>query len=75
MRLNRNNCEYLKIGPAVVVTFHDGTPVPLQHKVNFLGWNMNDTADPERERITRRKDCMIKLIKLHILFYSAVNTQ
>ena len=35
---------------------------------------MNDKADPEREALKRRTDCMITFNKLHIFFYKSDNT-
>ena len=44
------------------------------HEVKYLGCNMNDKADPEREVLKRRTDCMITLNKLQIFFYDSDNT-
>ena len=44
------------------------------HEMKYLGCNMNDKADPEREVLKRRTDCMIALNKLHIFFYNSDNT-
>ena len=74
LKLNKTKCEYIKFGEAKRVKFHDGTNVPLMHEVKYLGCNMNDKADPEREVLKRRTDCMITLNKLHIFFYNSDNT-
>ena len=74
LKLNKKKCEYLHFGQAGRVKFQDGTLVPKQHEVKYLGCNMNDRADPEREIVKRRKACVITLNKLHIFFYSSDNT-
>ena len=48
LKLNNKTCEFLHFGKAGQVFFEDGTPVPKQHEVKYLGCNMNDQADPER---------------------------
>ena len=74
LKLNKKKCEYLHFGTAGRVYFADGTAVPKQHEVKYLGCNMNDKADPERDIVKRKKDCMITLNKLHIFFYNSDNT-
>ena len=74
LTLSKTKCEYIKFGPAGRVEFQDGTPVPMLHEVKYLGCNMNDKADPEREVLKRRKDCLATLNKLHIFFYNSDNT-
>ena len=74
LELNKTTCEYIKFGEAQRVKFHNGTNVPLMHEVKYVGCNMNDKADPEREVLKRRIDCMITLHKLHIFLYSSDNT-
>ena len=49
LKLNKTKCEYIKFGEAKRVKFHNGTNVLLMHEVKYLGCNMNDKADPERE--------------------------
>ena len=48
LKLNKNKCEFLHFGKAGQVFFADGTPVPKNHEVKYLGCNMNDKADPQR---------------------------
>ena len=74
LKLNKKKCEYLYFGQAGRVFFSDGSPVPKRAEVKYLGCNMNNRADPEREIIKRKKDCMITLQKLHIFFYNSDNT-
>ena len=66
LRLNKKKCEYLHCGTAGKIYFTDGTQVPKQHEVKYLGCNMNDKADPEREIVNRKKACMITLNQLHL---------
>ena len=74
LQLNKKKCDYLHFGQAGPVVFADGTPVPKKHEVKYLGCNMNDRADPEREISKRKKETMITLNKLHIFFYNSDNT-
>ena len=73
-RLNKKKCEHIHFGSAGHVYFTDGTKVKKLHEVTYLGCNMNDKADPEREIAKRKKTCMITLNKLHIFFYNSDNT-
>ena len=74
LKLNKKKCEYLHFGRAGQVTFADGTPVPSKDEVKYLGCNMNNRADPERDILKRKKDTMITLNKLHVFFYNSDNT-
>ena len=66
LRFNNNKCQYLHFCTAGKIHFTDWTQVPKQHEVKYLGCNMNDKADPEREIVNRKKACMITLNKLHL---------
>ena len=74
LKLNKDKCEYIHFGLAKRIAFQDGTLVPRMHEVKYLGCHMNDKADPEREVIRRRKDCIVTLNKLHCFFYQSDNT-
>ena len=74
LKLNRTKCEYLSFGNTGPVHFQNGTPVPRQKEVKYLGCNLNDRGDPGREVSKRISECMIILNKLHVLFYTSDNS-
>ena len=74
LKLNRTKCEYLSFGNTGPVHFQNGTPVPRQKEVKYLGCNLNDRGDPGREVSKRISECMIILNKWHIFFYTSDNS-
>ena len=46
LKLNRAKCECLRFGNAGSVQIQDGTAVPAQNEVEYLGCNMNMEGRP-----------------------------
>ena len=63
LKINKTKCEYLHVGEAGPVFFQDGTPVPVQTEVKYLGYSMNNKGGPGKEVRKRTKDCMATLSK------------
>ena len=60
LKLNRGKCEQISINGDArdKIKFTDGTVIKKLEEVKYLGCNMNNKADPEREIIKRKKECM-----------------
>ena len=58
MRLNKGKCELLQFGTNKHIKFRDGETVGRQGEVKYLGCNLNDRADGNKELNKRIAACM-----------------
>ena len=58
MRLNKGKCEAITINGSDPIRYKDGSTVPPQNKVKYLGRMINDKGDPKAEISKRIAECI-----------------
>jgi hypothetical protein len=65
LKLNRNKCEVILTGGNADIHFSDGTRVTQKDEVKYLGCQINNTSDVNKELNGRIAACMATLKGLH----------
>ena len=68
LKLNRETCVHLPLNSPKHINYQDGTTVPKHTETTYLGSNINQKADPDKEIMNRIQECLGAWKRMQIFF-------